>query len=219
MKIMVRRQACCSQDDQIGPLEATYDVDERCRLDEFLDAVEASGFLQFSSTHAAMSCLFAGREVARVFRPLYLVRRKPAFTIEPATLVRSIPTRGFVEFIFNSGRRGIEAVASAAEPLEMPHGSTPESMVRRVLHACLRVLLYLAAVLSVLTLFVGLVAGFNLWRMDRPGVTIAWLVLVLLPIAVYRIIRVPPRSTLALGASVLVLWAPPCLLMLRALLK
>lgn len=215
MKIMVLRQACCSHDDQIGPLDAIYDVDDQCRLDEFLDAVEASGFLQFSSTHSAMGCFFAGREVARVFRSHHLVRRKPVFTIDPATLVRDIPKRGQVEFFFANGATG--AVATGEKSLEASKGSASEPMVRQVLQIGLRVLLCLSAVLSGLTLYVGLVAGFNLWRLDRPGVTIVWLILVLLPIAVYRIIRRPPRSTLALGACALLLWVPPCLLVVQAL--
>ena len=219
MKIMMVRQACCSQDDQIGPLDAFYEVDERCRLDEFLDAVESSGFLQFSSTHSAMGCVFAGKEVARVFRPLYLVRRKPTFTIDPATLVRDIPTRGHVGFFFDSGPGETGTIATDEKSLRTSHGPAFEPMLRRLLQIGLRVLLCLSAVLSVLTLYVGLVAGFNLGRLDRPGVTIAWLVLVLLPIGVYRIIRTPPRSTLTLAACALLLWLPPCLLVLQALLK
>lgn len=112
MQILVLREACCFQDDQMGPLEATYEVDERCRLDDFLEAVERSGFLQFSSTHTTMSCRFADKEVARVFKPSLLVRRKPDVNVDPATLVRDLALQGTVDFVFVRGphRAPIRAV-------------------------------------------------------------------------------------------------------------
>ncbi|RYE60511.1 MAG: hypothetical protein EOP20_02335, partial [Hyphomicrobiales bacterium] len=189
MKIMVMRQACCFQDDQIGPLEAEYDVDEKCRLDEFLEAVERSGFLQFSSTHARMSCRIGGRKVATVFGPSYLVRRKPVHAIDPASLICNIPSKGAIEFAFekNPGmpRSGVTRASDPVAP----------SRAWRALYASICTLLPLSSVLAVLALVVGLVAGFNLWKLDRPGITIALLIFVLLPVAVYRVVRSPPRVT------------------------
>lgn len=213
MKIMVVRQACCAQDDQIGPLEAEYDVDKKCRLDEFLDAVERSGFLQFSSTHARMSCRIGGRKVGTVFGSGYLVRRKPVHAIDPATLIRDIPSDGAVEFVFENDSGMKRSGASVA------FGSVAPSQAWRALYASMRILLPISSVLAVLALVVGLVAGFNLWKLDRPGITIAWLTFLLLPVAVYRVVRTPPRTTYLLAMLALALWAPPCSFMVSTLMK
>lgn len=213
MKISVLRQACCAQDDQIGPLEADYDVDETCRLNEFMDAVERSGFLQFSSTHAQMSCRIGGRKVGTVFGSGYLVRRKPVHAIDPATLIRDIPSDGAVEFVFenDSGRKWSGA--------SVAFGSVAPSQAWRALYASMRILLPISSVVSVLALIVGFVAGFSLWKWDRPWVTIAWLMYVLLPVVVYRVVRTPPRATCVLAVFALALWAPPCSLLVGTLMK
>lgn len=213
MKIMVRRQACCAQDDQFGPLEAEYEVDERCRLDEFLDAIERSGFLQFSSTHARMSCWIGGRKVGTVFGPGHLVRRKPWHAIDPASPVRDLASKGMVEFVFENDAEMTRSGATGDS------GPVAPSQAWRALYAATRILLPLSSVLAMLALLVGLVAGFNLWKLDRPGVTIAWLTYVLLPIVVYRVVRTPPRSTCMLAMFALALWAPPCGLLLSTLMK
>lgn len=207
------RQACCFQDDQIGPLEAEYDVDEKCRLDEFLDAVERSGFLQFSSTHAQMSCRIGGRKVGTVFGPGYLVRRKPVHAIDPTSLIRNIPSKGAIEFVFEKDLGMPRSGAARAFDPVAP------SRAWRALYASIRILLPLSSVLAVLALVVGLVAGFNLWKLDRPWVTIAWLMYVLLPVVVYRVVRTPPRATGALAVFALALWAPPCSLLVNTLVK
>lgn len=208
MKIHVVREACCSQDDQIGPLEMTFDVKPDCRLDEFISTVQRSGFLQFSSSHCEMRCRFAGREVARVFSPYRLIGRKTRFAIDPGTPVRNIPSRGIVEFDFDRASTAVEVGGTdAAAPLE--------SMARRALRASLAVLLFVSGVLSVFALVVGLTFGFNLWRWDRPGVTAGWLVLVLLPLAVYRVVKTEPRSMRVLAVCAIVFWIPPLYLMLR----
>lgn len=213
MKIMVVRQACCSQDDQIGPLEAEYEVDERCRLDEFLEAVELSGFLQFSSTHARMSCRIGGRKVGTVFGPGHLVRRKSWHAIDPASLVRDLASKGMVEFVFENDAEMTRAGAMGGSSLVAP------SQAWRALYASTRILLPLSSVLAMLAVLVGLVAGFNLWKLDRSGVTIAWLTYVLLPVVVYRVVRTPPRSTCLLAMFALALWAPPCGLLISTLVK
>jgi hypothetical protein len=209
VKIQVVRQACCSQDDQIGPLEMAFDVKPDCRLDEFLSVVQRSGFLQFSSSHSEMSCRFAGREVARVFSPYRLVGRKTRFAFAPETPVHDIPTRGIVEFDFDRPSTAVTAVG-------MDEARPPDSMLRRALRASLAVLLFVSGVLSVFALVVGLTFGFNLWRWDRPGVTVGWLVLVLLPLAVYRVVKNEPRSMRVLAVCAIVFWVPPLYVVGRA---
>jgi hypothetical protein len=55
MQINVLREACCAADDQAGPLEATFDLDDNATLVELVEQIRASRFLQFSSTHNRIS--------------------------------------------------------------------------------------------------------------------------------------------------------------------
>jgi hypothetical protein len=66
LKLRVEREACCSQDDQIGPLEASYDLRAGATIKDLVDAVVKSGFLQFSSTHTTMVGKLGNTDVVRV---------------------------------------------------------------------------------------------------------------------------------------------------------
>ncbi|WP_155403854.1 hypothetical protein [Variovorax paradoxus] len=102
MKIEVRRQACCAQDDQMGPLTQTFEMPDRCSIEDLVKAVAASRFLQFSSTHTALHCRIAGNEVAVVFSPHEVPAREPLFVVAPDTAVQSIATVDRkVEFVFD----------------------------------------------------------------------------------------------------------------------
>ena len=101
MKIAVHREACCSQDDQLGPLDMAFELDGECRLDAFLAAVMGARFLQFSSSHTEMSCRVAGQEVARVFSPYAAPQQATAFVAAPDALVHSLAPHGAIEFVFD----------------------------------------------------------------------------------------------------------------------
>lgn len=60
MKIEVRRQACCAQDDQLGPLVMFIDVSHSTRVWELAKKIGESGFLQFSGTHSLIDVLCKG---------------------------------------------------------------------------------------------------------------------------------------------------------------
>lgn len=76
MKLLVVREACCSQDDQIGPLEATYDVPAGATIQDLVEAVVRSGFLQFSSTHKTMVGTLGDTDVVQVSGSLF---KRPQF--------------------------------------------------------------------------------------------------------------------------------------------
>ncbi len=101
MNIDVLREACCSQDDQLGPLEKRYELPGDSTLQEFLAAVMASRFLQFSSSHVEMSCRVGGKEVARVFSPYELPRRSTEFSVPAETHAGAMVGTGVVEFVFD----------------------------------------------------------------------------------------------------------------------
>lgn len=51
MQIKIFRQACCAADDQIGPLDSTFDLGDEATFGDLIEQIRASRFLQFSSTH------------------------------------------------------------------------------------------------------------------------------------------------------------------------
>lgn len=67
MLIEVTREACCTQDDQIGPLEAIFEVPEDGTLGDLVRVVTASAFLQYSSTHTKLTAFGGERPLAHVF--------------------------------------------------------------------------------------------------------------------------------------------------------
>ena len=105
MKIEVHREACCFQDDQMGPLDQSFELPDASTLADFLDAVASSRFLQYSSTHVTMDCHIGGQVVAAVSSPSLLWRPAPVFTTPPQTPMRQIAVDGKAEFIFQRGRR------------------------------------------------------------------------------------------------------------------
>lgn len=76
MKLLVVREACCSQDDQIGPLEATYELPAGATVQDLVQAVEKSRFLQFSSTHKTMVGRLGTTDVVQVWSSLF---KRPQF--------------------------------------------------------------------------------------------------------------------------------------------
>ncbi len=102
MNIEVRREACCSQDDQLGPLETELELPDDCTLAEFVQAVFDSRFLQFSSTHTEMSCRIGTQgEVARVFSRDLWRARQPVFRLDPKSLIAQLAATGLISFVFD----------------------------------------------------------------------------------------------------------------------
>jgi hypothetical protein len=86
----------------MGPLTRTFELPERCNLEYLVNAVVASRFLQYSSTHTALHCRIAGKEVAVVFSPYEVPVREPLFVVAPDTPVQSIGTmHREVAFVFD----------------------------------------------------------------------------------------------------------------------
>lgn len=77
MNIVVRREAFRFQDDQIGPLEAEFCIEDGATFASFIDEVVASGFLQYSSTHDPLTGETDGRALVEVFGPAGARFRSP----------------------------------------------------------------------------------------------------------------------------------------------
>ena len=100
MQIQVLREACCAQDDQLGPLEATYSVTSDTTLSELVATIVESRFLQYSSSHAALQADVAGTAVVRVFSPFYSNNRPAEFLADPGRLVESVLGKHPLQFRF-----------------------------------------------------------------------------------------------------------------------
>lgn len=62
MKIEVTRQACCFQDDQIGPLKMVVDMPDGAAIWELAKEIGEAGFLQFSGTHSFIA-VYCGQKL------------------------------------------------------------------------------------------------------------------------------------------------------------
>lgn len=60
MKIEVVREACCSQDDQLGPLATVVSIPEQGLVWELARATGEANFLQFSGTHRVIDAYCDG---------------------------------------------------------------------------------------------------------------------------------------------------------------
>ena len=97
--MVVLRDACCSQDDQLGPLEATYSFEPGATLADLVTSVVDSRFLQYSSSHTTLTGYIGGTEFVKVFSDLHLPGRTPAYVLASDTLL-SNEIASTVEFRF-----------------------------------------------------------------------------------------------------------------------
>jgi len=71
MRVRVLREACCAQDDQLGPLEATYEVPHGSTIGDLVLAIVESRFLQYSASHTSLAGFIGEEQFVRVlgYRP------------------------------------------------------------------------------------------------------------------------------------------------------
>ncbi|RYX97156.1 MAG: hypothetical protein EOO28_05265 [Comamonadaceae bacterium] len=100
MKFHISREACCFQDDQIGPLEMVCDLADDSTLRQLVEAVQTSRFLQFSSSHQVLVAEMGNSELVRVFAPSWFRRRAPEYTVSPDAKATEIIGDGELRFRF-----------------------------------------------------------------------------------------------------------------------
>lgn len=100
MQIRVLRDACCAADDQVGPLSKEMNLDGQASLQSLVDAIVASGFLQYSSTHTTMLGYVDDAAVVRVHSP-YHSKEAVQFLIDPATAIQDAIETGTIDFRFD----------------------------------------------------------------------------------------------------------------------
>jgi hypothetical protein len=100
IQIQVSRDACCSQDDQIGPLEAAYTFGPHATVIDLVRAVVSSRFLQFSSSHQCLTASISGVPLAKVCASDHGPVFAPVFLVAPETLLAPLAEGRVVEFRF-----------------------------------------------------------------------------------------------------------------------
>jgi len=66
MNLEITRQACCVQDDQLGPLMLNLEVVDSSTIQDLARAIGGSGFLQFSGTHNFIVASSGGIELLSI---------------------------------------------------------------------------------------------------------------------------------------------------------
>lgn len=131
MKFHVSRQACCAQDDQIGPLELVYELGAEATLQDLTEAVIRSGFLQFTSTHSVMVGEVGNDALVRVSDAHFGHAQGPQYLRAADILVRNLIGPGELHFRFefdsklnpaNSGPSYLRPNALSARNLKNPMG-------------------------------------------------------------------------------------------------
>ena len=100
LKIRVVRDACCSQDDQIAPLEATYGLRSAATLADFVRAVIDSQFLQFSSTRLCLTASVSGMPLVKVCESDRGPQTSPLFFVSAETPIAPLVGNRIIEFRF-----------------------------------------------------------------------------------------------------------------------
>ena len=90
MRLTVFRDACCAQDDQLGPLEATYEIKQSTTIGELVAVVVGSRFLQYSGSHVSLVAFAGDRPLARVFSAHHVPDRSPEFNVPSTALVTDL---------------------------------------------------------------------------------------------------------------------------------
>ena len=103
MKFHVTREACCSQDDQLGPSAFVYELSAKATLQDLTEAVIRSGFLQFTSTHSVMVGELGNDSLVRLFRPHSGHPQGPQYLKAADLSVRKLigPTELNFRFVFD----------------------------------------------------------------------------------------------------------------------
>lgn len=101
MKLSVERQPCCAADDQIGPLEMSFDLPESATLKGLAEKISESRFLQFSSTHHTIYGESAGQALLSI-SSAFPGKVNITFFVAPEQLVSIAVPDGQLVFRFRS---------------------------------------------------------------------------------------------------------------------
>jgi hypothetical protein len=100
MQIQAVREACCSQDDQAGPLETTYSLSSDATFRVLVEKIVSSGFLQYSSSHVTLLGEVGSQSLVRVFSPYHCAGKEPEFLAPPDSSLSGLLSENAISFRF-----------------------------------------------------------------------------------------------------------------------
>ena len=96
MIVHIIREACCSQDDQLGPLEIQLEFEENVTLEQVIKEICTVKFLQYSSSHNYM----LGRADDQKIVEILLPQEEIIFHIQKDSLVKNLIAESGFSFSF-----------------------------------------------------------------------------------------------------------------------
>jgi hypothetical protein len=93
--LQITREAVCLADDFAGPLDMTVKLVSDASLGQIIEGVAGSDFLQFSSTHDAITAVSGRRQLARITS-----RHSIEYLVAPATPVKDCIAANRLDFRF-----------------------------------------------------------------------------------------------------------------------
>ena len=96
MIVHIIREACCSQDDELGPLEIQLEFDENATLEQVIKEICRLKFLQYSSSHNHM----IGRTDDQKIVEILLPQEEVVFHLQKDSLVKKLITENGLSFSF-----------------------------------------------------------------------------------------------------------------------
>ncbi|MBJ7435075.1 MAG: hypothetical protein JHC54_04735 [Acinetobacter sp.] len=96
MIVHIIREACCSQDDQLGPLEIQLEFDENATLEQVIKEICRLNFLQYSSSHNHM----IGRTDDQKIVEILLPQEEVIFHLQKDSLLKNLITENGLNFSF-----------------------------------------------------------------------------------------------------------------------
>ena len=96
MIVHITREACCSQDDQLGPLEIQLEFDENVTLEQVIKEICTVKFLQYSSSHNHMIGTADDQKIVEIL----LLQEEVIFHLQKDSLVKKLITENGLSFSF-----------------------------------------------------------------------------------------------------------------------
>ena len=96
MIVHITREACCSQDDQLGPLEIQLEFDENATLEQVIMEICTIKFLQYSSSHNHMIGRIDDQKIVEILLP----QEEIIFHIQKDSLVKNLIAESGLSFSF-----------------------------------------------------------------------------------------------------------------------
>jgi hypothetical protein len=100
VQVQVLRDACCAQDDQLGPLEARYSFGVDATISDLVRTIVSSNFLQYSSTRTTLTGFIGGAPFVKVSSDYYVPGNSPEYSVPSDARLETHVIGKVVEFRF-----------------------------------------------------------------------------------------------------------------------